>query len=94
MSDLICPHCHGSVPRGAKVCRGCQAEIEYGAPPFAFLVVAIVSVVLGIKTSGVLPEGLSFLAWIVGIGGFIAGSVILGRLFGSRVNFKRIYRTK
>ena len=27
---ITCPHCFGEVPYGAKVCRGCQAEIEYG----------------------------------------------------------------
>lgn len=94
MNNLVCPHCRGTVPRGASVCRGCQAEIEYGTPSFAFLVAIIVSVVLGFKTSGVVPEGLSFLGWVVGIGCFIAANVLMGKVFGNRVNFKRIYRTK
>lgn len=94
MSDLVCPHCHGDVPRGARVCRGCQAEIEYGAPPFLFLIVLIVSIILGVKTSGSVPESLSFFGWIVGVGAFIAGSIALTKLFEDRVSFKRIYRTQ
>ncbi len=94
MSDLICPHCHGNVPRGAKVCRGCQAEIEYGAPPLAFLVLLVVSAIVGSKTSGAVSEALSFLGWVVGAGAFITGAILLTKLFGNRVNFKRIYRTK
>ncbi|MDP1970592.1 MAG: hypothetical protein Q8K42_06610, partial [Methylobacter sp.] len=93
MSDLACPHCRGTVPRGASVCRGCQAEVEYGAPTFAILFVAIVSAVLGVKTSGAVPESLSFLSWVVGVGCFVAGSLLLRKIFKDRVNFKRIYRT-
>ena len=94
MSDLVCPHCRGSVPRGATVCRGCQAEIEYGAPPFANLIVLIASVASGITTSGAAPENLSFLSWVVGIGVFVGGAALLSKIFDSRVNFKRVYRTK
>ena len=94
MSDLVCPPCRGTIPRSASVCSGCQAEIEYGAPSFAFLVAAVVSAVLGFKISGVVPHSLSFLSWVVGIGCFVSGSVLLGKMFRNRVNFKRIYRTK
>lgn len=94
MSELVCPHCHGDVPRGAKVCRGCQAEIEYGCPPALFLALIIFTAFLGFKASAVLPESLSFMGWIIGIGGFIAGSVLLNKVFEKRVNFKRIYNTK
>jgi hypothetical protein len=93
MSDLVCPHCHGNVPHGAKVCRGCQAEIEYGAPPFAFLVLLVISIILGVKTSGAVSDSLSFLGWVVGIGAFISGGMLLKKQFEDRVNFKRIYRT-
>lgn len=94
MSNLSCPHCRGNVPRGATVCRGCQAEIEYGVPPPAYLVVAIVSGIVGFKTSSIVPESLSFLGWVVGIGAFIGGSLLMSKFFGDRVNFKRIYKTK
>jgi uncharacterized membrane protein HdeD (DUF308 family) len=94
MSDLICPHCRGNVPRGATVCRGCQAEIEYGVPGFAFLIVAIVSAYLGVKVADWLPESLVILAWIAGIACFVFGGVMLEKAFGDRVEFKRIYRTK
>lgn len=94
MSDLICPHCRGSVPRGAAVCRGCQAEIEYGAPPAAYVVVLVVSAIAGFQTSGVVPQSLSFLSWIIGIGVFVGGVELLSRIFVDRVIFKRIYKTK
>jgi hypothetical protein len=94
MSDLVCPHCRNNVPRGATVCSGCQAEIEYGAPNAAFLVLLVVSAGLGIKASGVVSDSLSFLGWGVGIGVFIAGAVLITNMFGDRVVFKRIYRTK
>lgn len=94
MSDIVCPHCRGTVPRGATVCRGCQAEIEYGAPGAAFLVLLVVSVFVGIKTASVVPESLSFLGWLVGIAILIGGGVLLNNMFADRVNFKRIYRTK
>lgn len=94
MSDLVCPHCRNNVPGGATVCSGCQAEIEYGAPNVAFLVLLVVSAGLGVKTSQVVSDGLSFLGWGVGIGVFIAGAVLITKMFGDRVVFKRIYRTK
>ena len=94
MSDHICPHCHGQVPERATVCRGCQAEIEYGPPPIAFLVIAVISAVLGYQVGGWLPASMGFIAWIVGVGGFIAGSFGVGQVFEDRVVFKRVYRTK
>lgn len=94
MNELICPHCHGSVPRGAKVCRGCQAEVEYGAPPAAFLLLLIVTGFIGSQVSGLVPNAMSFLGWIVGGGLFIAGAVFLVKRFKERVNFKRVYKTK
>jgi uncharacterized membrane protein HdeD (DUF308 family) len=94
MSELVCPHCRGNVQHGATVCRGCQAEIEYGVPPVAFLILAVACVFLGYKITTVLPNSLSFLAWVAGIGCFIGGCVFLVKTFGDRVEFKRIYRTK
>lgn len=94
MSDLVCPHCHGTVPHGASVCRGCNAEIEYGSPPIAFLLIAIVSAFLGFKTYSIVPESLRFIAWVVGISCFVASSILLNKMFNDRVIFKRIYRTR
>jgi hypothetical protein len=94
MSENTCPHCHGSVPYGAKVCRGCQAEVEYGTPPAAIIALAILLAFIGYKISAILPNALSFMGWIVGIGGFVAGCLLLAKTFEKRVIFKRIYRTK
>lgn len=89
MSDLVCPHCYTEVPRGASVCRGCQAEIEYGTPTAAIVAVAIASLFLAIKTVAFIPASLSFLPWIVGIGSFIAGGTFCSKLFKDRVVFSR-----
>jgi hypothetical protein len=34
-STVSCPHCLNDVPKGALVCRGCQAELTYGPPKMA-----------------------------------------------------------
>ncbi len=82
--NLTCPHCYGTVPYGAKVCRGCQAEIEYEPPVSLYWVLLIASTNLG----------LSFLSWVVGIGVFIVGSILLEIIFKDRVAFNREYKTK
>ena len=94
MDDLMCPHCHGNVSRGAFVCRGCQAEVEYGPPPAAYICMALLSAFLGFQLPRFLPDFLSFAGWIAGIGIFIVGSAWIRNIFKDRVNFKRIYRTK
>lgn len=94
MNELLCPHCHGEVSHGAKVCRGCQAEIEYGCPPMLFVILMMFTAFLGYKTSVTLPDSLYFAGWVVGIGGFIGGGILLTKAFAKRVNFKRVYKTK
>ncbi len=94
MSDLICPHCRGVVPRGAKVCRGCFAEIEYGASSTVVGIVILVSLILAFQTLRIVPESLSFLAWVVGLGSFIGGGIVTANMFGNRVRFKRVYHTR
>ena len=94
MSDMTCPHCHGTVPRGATVCRGCQAEVKYGGPRIAYIAVAFVSLFLGFGTAAIVPIDLKFLGWIAGIGIFIIGCILCNQLFSERVRFVRIYRTK
>jgi hypothetical protein len=89
------------VPQGAFVCRGCQAEIQYGPPVSAYLAALIGSVFIGlctgVVTANILPNALSFLYVIVGVGVFI-GLLIkflgaIGRKYKDRVYFKRYYRT-
>lgn len=94
MSDMTCPHCRGDVPRGATVCRGCAAEIEYGAPKWAYFVALIVGVFVGAKVYGWLPESLHWMAWVVGGVAFLFAVVGVNKLFVNRVNFERIYRTR
>ena len=94
MSDLTCPHCRGSVPRGATVCRGCQAEVTYGGPRSAFLALAVASLFLGFQTAAIVPVGVKWFGWVIGLGALFGGSVWLNNLFKDRVRFRRIYRTR
>lgn len=91
MDELTCPHCHGNVPRGATVCRGCQAEVEYGTPRLLFGVLMLVALVLGVQVDNAMG---STLGWAAGVGIAIGSAVLLNRLFANRVIFKRRYRTR
>lgn len=94
MSHIECPHCRSEVPNGAKVCRGCQAEIEYGAPPFLYLILLAGAGWCGYKSYDFFYSGLSFLSWVLAGGVFLLGSVALAKLFENRVHFSREYKTK
>lgn len=91
MGELVCPHCHGNVSFGAKVCRGCQAEVEYGAPRWALLIVLAFAAIFGLKTGLGIAE---WLGWVVGIAALFGGAFAANVLFKNRINFKRMYRTK
>lgn len=94
MSDLTCPHCHETVPRGATVCRGCQAEVEYGPSSMATFVIFTGSVVVGAWIADMFPRSFGILKYVIFFGA-IAGGVWLRRvLFGDRIMFKRNYRTR
>lgn len=86
--QMICPMCMGYVPRGAVVCRGCKARIEYGSPDWASLLVLICSISFGIWSGTVLVW------WIGLVGGLVLfglGSAGLERLFRNRVVFRLKY---
>jgi hypothetical protein len=91
MEDVQCPHCYSGVPYGAKVCRGCQAEVEYGMPPAAPIFVFLVSMFSAWYVGSVTH---SIVGWLVLVGLLAGGIWGAGKLFRDRINFKRIYRTK
>ena len=82
------------IVRGATVCRGCNAEVEYGLPLIIYVVVAISSAALEYKISRIASGELAFVAWCVGIGAFVTGAIILRKIFRHRVFFKRFPRHK
>ena len=83
MSEVMtCPHCLSQVPRGATVCTGCQAEVEYGPARMWYLGLLALAVAGGSEMSFLVGA-------VVAIGGFIT----LNWVFSERVAFKRIYRT-
>ncbi|MNM62161.1 hypothetical protein D3C81_734840 [compost metagenome] len=91
MQEITCPHCLSDVPYGAKVCRGCQAEIEYGMPPaallFIFLAAILSAMFIGSATH-------SIVGWIIFFGVLAGGIWGCAKIFKDRINFKRIYRTR
>ena len=90
MSDLKCPYCHNSVPRGAFVCRGCHAEVKYGPRKLTYGLVAILAIFVGIKVEHVTT---STIGWIA-IGIALAGGIfIVRKVQGNRVVFKRVSRS-
>ena len=93
MKEHKCPHCYEIVPAGAKVCKGCQAEIEYGTPYFVALIIFFISVVLGISASSLIEGGSSFLGWGTGIVVFLSLFIGSEKVFSKRVKFKRVYKT-
>lgn len=94
MSELTCPHCRSLVPRGATVCRGCQAELKYGPANGMFGGALLVAAVVGIEVDKILPGALSIVGWIAGIAVFAGLSALVQKKYADRVIFKRIYRTR
>lgn len=91
---LVCGHCHGEVPHGARVCRGCQAEIEYGAPWQLYVAIVIAGILVAWTIQVKIPPELGILAFIVGAAIAIGGNILAYRMLKDRVVFKRIYKTK
>jgi hypothetical protein len=90
MRNVECPHCHSYVPHGAKVCRGCQAGMEYGTPPVVLLFVVLVA---GFAAWYVGAATHAVLGWIVFVALLASGVYGSTRVFRDRINFKRLYRT-
>ena len=88
---MTCPHCHASVPLGATVCRGCKAEVSYGAPFWTVVVVFFLAVVLAVKIGN---ATIGPMGWGAFFATFFGGHYFLERkLFVKRVQFARHYRT-
>lgn len=96
MHFLTCPHClKDDAPYGAKVCRGCYAQIEYGSPSFA-LALAIALPLFAAWHAGAyadhtLGTGLPVMA-ATGIPLLVISLYACKRLFAKRVIFRRRYR--
>lgn len=94
MEQMQCPHCMGSVPYGAKVCSGCQAEISYGSPALAIALAISLPIFLAGKAAAY-----AHAQWQIGlpvqIGSFVlllcAGLYLCKKVYAKRVNFKRRY---
>lgn len=98
-NTVTCPHCMNTVPRGAQVCRGCQAEIRYGTPQGVAIFFLILCVVTGWWGAKLVHDYISTnpaILWVV-FGafflfcGFISRK-ICKRLYDGKTVFRRFYR--
>jgi hypothetical protein len=89
--QIKCPHCHTTVPRGATVCTGCQAEVEYGTPG-TMIVLLLIAGLFGGYVAGT-KFGNSTVGWVAGIGVVLAGGLLFSKLFAGRTKFIREYKT-
>jgi hypothetical protein len=93
MTNLVCPHCKTTVPHGARVCTGCQAEVHYGVPPALLGASLVVAIGLGFYV-GIGMDGGGLIGAIAGIAAFATLAACSHKALKNSVDFKRIYRTK
>lgn len=86
-----CPHCKAPVPRGATVCTGCQAEVDYGVPKWLFWFNVIAAIVVAAVASAFTQQQLV----VVASGGlsYLLAHVASAMACRKRVVFVRRYRT-
>lgn len=89
MDDLMkCPMCFGGVPRGAVVCRGCKARVEYGIPTWASVALLLGSITFGTWAGSVLA---GWIGWVGGLALFFLARAGLNHMFRNRVVFRLRY---
>jgi amino acid transporter len=90
-----------NVPVGARVCRGCQAEIDYGTPLYAVGILAVLTLIAGLFVIRFVHNALAItnttFLWIVFCTTVVAGAVlsvkVCKRRYKNKSRFKRIYKT-
>ncbi len=98
-STITCPHCMNNVPWGARVCRGCQAEISYGTPLASIIFFIVLSVGAGWYVTKLAHDYLftnSTLLWCVFAAVLIPCAILsrkaCKRLYDGKTEFRRHYR--
>jgi len=92
MNNLVCPHCRSDVPRGARVCTGCKAEVEYGASPRATIQAALAAAVLAGLLFTQIPHVPWWVAVLAAVGAFFGATYLYATYFADRIVFYRHYR--
>lgn len=96
---VTCPHCMNHVPWGARVCRGCHAEIEYGTPRSVIAFLGIFCLLAGwyaAKVFRLYITDSTVVLWTVF--GIVFGTLALvcmkfcRRRYAYKTMFKRFYR--
>lgn len=96
---ITCPHCLNSVPYGALLCRGCKAEIEYGATStYRKLLIGasvLIAWFIAALMMGVLPEAAFIVAPITGAAVYAGGRHYFNTpAIKEKVTFYRRYSPK
>lgn len=91
MKNVTCPFCKTLVPRGATVCKGCNAVVEYRTPPLMYIVLIVVSIFAGLKIPNIVGLNVPFASVIVGLLFFIFVCYLSSQIFASRIHFERSY---
>ncbi len=98
-STVTCPHCMNAVPWGARVCRGCHAEITYGTPRGVAILFTVLCVIVGWYVTKLVHDNLSTnstLLWTVFGVVFLICALVFGRgctrFYAGKTMFRRFYR--
>lgn len=96
---VTCPHCMNEVPWGARVCRGCHAEISYGTPRAIAIFFTVLCVIAGwyaakrvhthISTNSTLLWGVFGVVFLLSA---LASRKICKRIYDGKTMFRRFYR--
>lgn len=95
-SDVIkCPFCHTKSPKGVLVCKGCQAEVCYGASWLVTFLITLLFLIASVLwkpifgIDGILFDVLAVLT--IGFGLFVVFKYV--KKSKNHVRFKRIMKT-
>ena len=94
MTELKCPHCFGGVPYGASVCRGCQAEVEYGTPTTFVIFSIFAAIILACAASIFLPSIIPYRGISTFVLTIVLAIIFARNVFKDRIAFLRPYRTR
>ncbi len=86
---VACPLCFTTVKWGARVCLGCQANIEYGAPTSRYWLALAASAFLGISLRQYFSGWFLIIPFLIAFTAFAYLCYLIGEINNERANFRR-----
>ena len=86
---VVCPLCFTTVKWGAKVCLGCQASLEYGAPTSRYWLALAVSAYLGIFVGEYFSGWFLIIPFLIAFSAFAYLCYLIGEIYNERATFRR-----